>query len=495
MRSLLRTVLVVPLVLSVGLGCNLGNLKKMQDHILNRIGYGPDAWSLARIAEIGMNGYIEEQLNPSALDDSALDAEIASLYPVENMSYKTSRVTYNEYTGNPDIGPYSPIRDATRAKLLRAVKSKKQLEQVLVDFWFNHFNVDGLAKEARWGFVTLQRDAIRAHVFGRFEQMLVAVARNPGMMDYLDNSVNFKEGYRHLGITRGINENYAREILELHTLGVDNGYTHEDIRTVARAFTGWSIATSYNIHPDGYEFYLQGHDRDPKTLFNGALVLPAGRGEEDALDVMDYLARQPATAERLVRKLCQRFISEDAPPQAVIDRAKQTYLDTDGDLREVYRVILTSAEFRGLDYARTKVKRPLHFVASLARAAGLADDALFASRLESQMMLLGEGLFRAGPPTGYPESSRFWSGEGAYIQRVKTAYQATHGEWGFDGAFTTTATLPDVVVDQLQALLLRNGIEPTTRTALVSLATGLPENARVDEVASTLFVSPDFLVH
>ena len=492
---LLRLVLLLPVLAAVGFGCDLGNLKRMQDHTLNRIGYGPDPWSRQRIKDLGITNYIEEQLNPSTLDDSALEAEIASLYPVETMSYATSRQTYNEYTGNPDVGPGTPIRDASRAKILRVVKSKKQLEQVLVDFWYNHFNVDSGIEEARWGFLTLERDAIRPHVLGKFEDMLRAVARNPGMLDYLDNSLNFKDGFVYLNFVRGINENYAREILELHTLGVDGGYTQADIREVARAFTGWTIPTTVTFFPTGYQFLSQGHDRNAKSMFGGALQLPASRGEQDGLDVIHYLAMQPQTAERIAKKLCQRFISEDAPPPAVIAAAKQTFLDTGGDLREVMRTILNSAEFRGLDYANKKIKRPLVFLASLARMAGITNDADFAANMDGYLQQMGEGLYRQGPPTGYPESSKFWSGEGPFLVRVKLAYLATHGEASFDGNFTVTDTSATTVVDQLRALILRNGIEPSTRQALIDLANGLPAPARVDEVAATMFVSPDFLVH
>jgi len=496
MRSL-RVALVFPAVLAIGLGfgCDTGNLKKYQDHTLNRLGYGPDAWTRARIQQLGITNYIEEQLNPSTIDDSAVENEIASLYPVETMSYAVSRSTYNEYTGNPDVGPGTPIRDAPRAKLLRAVKSHRQLEQVLVDFWYNHFNVDGLNEEARWGFLTLERDAIRPYVLGKFEDMLRAVARNPGMLDYLDNAVNFKDGFVYLGLTRGINENYAREILELHTLGVDGGYTQADIREVARAFTGWTIPVTPALFPTGYQFLSQGHDRNAKSLFGGALQLAANRGEQDGLDVIHYLATQPQTAERIARKLCQRFISEDAPPNTVIQAAKQTFLNTDGDLREVMRTILNSAEFRGLDYANTKFKRPLVWVASVARMAGVANDGDFANVMDSYLQQMGEGLYRQGPPTGYPESSRFWAGEGPFLMRVKTGYLAAHGETGFDGSFTVTDTSPAAVVDQLRGLILRNGIEPSSRQVLIDLATSLPPAARVDEVAATMFVSADFLFH
>jgi len=493
----LRVVLFVPaaLLLLASAACNTQNLRTYQDHVLNRIGYGPDAWSRARIQELGVNRYIDEQLDPALLDDAALEAEIASLYPVTTMTFGTMRSTFNEYTGNPDTGPFTAIRDATRAKLLRSVKSKKQLEQVLVDFWFNHFNVDGGVEEARWGFLTMERDAIRPHVFGKFKDMLRKVAQNPGMIDYLDNALNFKDGYVYLNFTRGINENYGRELLELHTLGVDGGYTQADVREVARAFTGWTLAINLALNPSGFYFLPQGHDRDPKSILGGALQLGANRGQNDGTDVVNFLAAQPQTAYRIATKLCQRFIDETNPPARVIQEAAQTYLATDGDLREVMRVILYSPEFRDYSRAGSKVKRPLHFVASLARMVGVNDDVTFAAAMDSPLQLMGEGLYRAGPPTGYPESSRFWSGEGTWIQRSTIAWRATHAQEGFAAIPGVIGTTPEAIVDELIARYLRNGVEPTTRQALIDLAASLPPAARVQEVAATLLVTPDFLVH
>jgi uncharacterized protein (DUF1800 family) len=471
--------------------------------VLDRIGYGPDAWSLARVAELGsIEAYIEEQLNPQLLDDSALEAEIASRYPVQTMSYGVSRISFDEYGSDPEVGPFAPLRDATRAKILRSVFSKRQLQQVLVDFWYNHFNVDAVFEEARWGFLTLERDAIRPNVLGKFEDMLLATAKNPGMLDYLDNYLNFKEGFVSTYLvfnannqsSYGVNENYAREILELHTLGVDGGYTHADLREVARAFTGWTLAAAYwSSASNGFKFLSAGHDTGEKQIM-GALTLPAGRGQVDGTDVIHFLATHPKTAERISRKLCQRFVSE-TPPETLVQAAKQTFLDTGGDLREVMRTILLSPGFLSARYMRTKVKRPLVVVASLARAVGVSDHALFAEHMDSRLQMMGEGLYRAGPPTGYPESSRSWSGEGPFLQRINLANQAANGNSGFSPAFAVTGTTPDEIVEQLRAQYLGAGMEASTRSALVEFAQGLPASARIRETAALLLASPDFLVH
>ncbi len=494
MRATRRSMLLLALALLTHAACVGAPIKTKQLHVLNRIGYGPDAWSVARVEQLGtLEAYIEEQLHPELLDDTALDAQIASLYPVETMTYGYSRNLYNEYTGNPETGPFAPIRDATRAKMLRAVKSKKQLEQVLVDFWYNHFNVDSGVDEARWGFVTLQRDAIRPNVLGSFETMLKATAKNPGMLDYLDNSLNFKEGFVYLGATYGINENYGRELLELHTLGVDGGYTQADVREVARAFTGWTIPAFISTTTNGFQFLSQAHDRAEKNIM-GVLNLPANRNLIDGDDVIHFLATHPKTAERVSRKLCQRFVSE-TPPEPLVQAAAQVFLATNGDLREVMRTILLSPDFLNVAYFGTKVKRPFVYVASLARGVGIDDDALFAHEMDGRLQTMGEGLFRAGPPTGYPDSSRYWAGEGPFVVGINLAWSAMHGQVGFNPVFAVTATAPDQIVEQLRVQYLRVALEPSTRTALQTLVQSLPAPAQIEETAATLLTTPDFLVH
>lgn len=487
-----RWLVLAGLLFAFQAACNPGLGKIQQDHVLNRMGYGPDPWSRARIQELGVNGYINEQLDPAALDDSALEAQIASLYPLTTLTFGQLRTTYHEYTGNPETGPGAPIRDATRAKVLRAVKSKKQLEQVLVDFWYNHFNVDGLNEEARWGFLTHERDAIRPHVLGRFEDMLRATAQNPGMLDYLDNAMNFKAGFVYLGIPADINENYAREFLELHTVGVDAGYTQQDVREAARAFTGWTMTTFFQATSTGFQYLNQGHDQNPKNVFG--LALAENRGQNDGIDLIHYVSGLPQTAYFLSRKLCRRFIA-DTPPEAVVQAAATTYLSTGGDLREVMRTILFSADFLNIADRNTRVKRPLVYVASLARAIGVGNDASFAWAMNEPLQILGEGPYRAGPPTGYPDVSRAWAGEGTYIARANLAWRATHGYDGFAPSFQVTGTTPAEIVDQLQKQFLRNGIEPGTRAALESMVAGLPPAARVQEAAATLLASPDFLTY
>jgi uncharacterized protein (DUF1800 family) len=329
-------------------------------------------------------------------------------------------------------------------------------------------------------------------VLGRFEDMLRATTQNPGMLDYLDNAVNFRTGYVHLGIPYGINENYAREFLELHTVGVDGGYTQEDVREAARAFTAWTITTFFQPTSTGFQYLNQGHDQGPKNVMG--LALAANGGQNDGRDVVAYAAALPQTAYFLSEKLCRRFIADD-PPAAVVQAAATTYLSTGGDLREVMRTILRSADFLTIADRNTRVKRPFVYAASLARAVGVADDANLAWAMSEPLQIMGEGLYRAGPPTGHPDVSAAWTGEGTVIARINLAWRAAHGEAGFGPSFQVTGTTPAEIVDQLQRQFLRNGIEPSTRAALESLVAGLPPAARVPQAAATLLASPDFLMH
>jgi uncharacterized protein (DUF1800 family) len=473
--------------------------RSLQEHILNRIGYGPDAWSRARIAEIGTQAYVEEQLRPETLDDSALEARIATLYPLTTWTLPQVRLTYNEYNADPLMGPGRPRQEMAAARMMRDVFSKKQLEQVLVDFWHNHFNVDARGETGRWGVVTYEREAIRPHVLGRFRDMLGAVAAHPSMLAYLDNDQNFIPGFIR-GTTRfGSNENYARELLELHTVGVDAGYTLQDIQEIARAFTGWTINSyydngSFNFFEDSFQYLDAGHDHGAKSIM-GSLYIPPGGGMSDGVAVLDFLAQHPATARFVSYKLVQRFVSE-TPPPALVDRAAARFLATDGDLREVMRTILLSPEFWSQAYRRQKLKRPQHFAASLSRAVGVADDAAWSWRIWTEVGAMGEDLYFAAPPTGYPETSAFWRGEGAFLRRTNVALWASYAMYGFGPLVSSSfASSPTALVADLDGRMVHGGMAQTTLDRLADFGAQIPEWTRPPEVASALLVTPEFLVH
>jgi uncharacterized protein (DUF1800 family) len=318
-------------------------------------------------------------------------------------------------------GPAQVVaRDLMEGKMLRAIYSSRQLEEALTDFWFNHFNVY-LDKGADHYLVTeYERDVIRQHVLGKFKDLLEATAKSPAMLFYLDNWQSVGPGVSQARaanqIRRGLNENYGRELLELHTLGVDGGYSQKDVTEVARCFTGWTI-----LQPQrggDFVFNARAHDNGEKVVLG--VKIPAGGGMADGEKVLDILAHHPSTAHFISRELAQRFVADD-PPAALVSRMARTFLKTGGDLREVMKTMLASREFWSVDAYRTKMKSPLEFVASAVRAEdGQVDYAL---GLANQVAQLGEPLYRKQEPTGYSNSSKEWVNTAGLLARMNFALQ------------------------------------------------------------------------
>ena len=312
-------------------------------------------------------------------------------------------------------GPQQVVaRDLTEGKLLRAIYSNRQLEEVLTDFWFNHFNVY-LDKGADHFMVTAyERDVIRPHVLGKFRDLLEATAKSPAMLFYLDNWQSVGSNGARQGTRRGLNENYGRELLELHTLGVDGGYSQQDVTEVARCFTGWTIERPQ--FGGQFLFNPRMHDTGEKTVLG--VKIPAGGGLEDGEKVLDMVARHPSTARFISRQLAQRFVADDPPP-ALVDRMAQAFLKTDGDLRAVIETMLDSREFWSVGAYRSKMKSPLELVASATRAA--EGDVDFATALVNQVAQMGEPLYRKQEPTGYSNSSRQWINSAGLMARINFA--------------------------------------------------------------------------
>jgi uncharacterized protein (DUF1800 family) len=344
-------------------------------------------------------------------------------------------------------------------KVIRAVHSERQLEEQLVDFWFNHFNVfAGKGRTSEW-IADYERHAIRPHVLGKFRDLLEATAKSPAMLFYLDNWLSAdpaaaerqQELQRQRAALRGnqqpqgqqrrrgLNENYGRELLELHTLGVDGGYTQKDIVEVARAFTGWTITPANQqaanrpavaapggrarqaqqapgaVQEGQFRFAPMLHDTGEKMVLGQRIK--AGGGIEDGKQVLDIVARHPATARHIAYELAQRFVS-DEPPKALVDRAAKKFRDTDGDLREVVRTIITSDEFFSARGA--KVKTPLEFLASAMRATG-RDIPGDGRQMLNALMQMGMPLYMCQPPTGYDDTADTWVSAGALVARMNIA--------------------------------------------------------------------------
>jgi uncharacterized protein (DUF1800 family) len=310
-------------------------------------------------------------------------------------------------------GPVSMVaQDLMEAKLLRAVYSNRQLEQVLADFWYNHFNVFLEKGADRFMVTAYERDAIRPHVLGKFEDLLRATARSPAMLFYLDNWESAAPQSPAAQRRKlGLNENYGRELLELHTLGVDGGYTQKDVTEVARCFTGWTIQQPQRVAE--FEFNPRMHDQGEKTVLG--MRIPAGGGIGDGFKVLHLLAHHPSTARFISRQLAMRFVADD-PPATLVNRMAATFLKKDGDLRAVLKTMFDAPEFWSRDAYRSKMKSPLEMVASSLRA--LDADVDFTFGLNNQLKQLGEPLYRKLEPTGYSNSGQEWLNSAGLLARM-----------------------------------------------------------------------------
>ena len=506
-------------------------------HVLNRLGYGPRPGDVERVKRLSLAVYMDRQLTPAGIPDDRVEdslrafpalamtvPEVLHAYPEADPKL-LARIQSGEMSQQEmrQVAPLErrPARIAVElqaAKLTRAVSSERQLQEVMVDFWFNHFNVDARKGAVKWMIADYERTAIRPHALGKFRDLLLATAQHPAMLFYLDNWMSTKADLvvrtgPQRGRQMGLNENYAREIMELHTLGVDGGYTQKDIIEVARAFTGWSIDRPRE--QGSFIFRAPAHDQGEKRML-GHVLLPGG-GMEDGLRVIDILSRHPSTARFIATKLARRFVS-DEPPPALVERAARTFRDTDGDIRRVMITIVSSPEFFSTQAYRAKIKTPLEIVASSVRAldgelvlpaaAGIRQPGGGFS-LAQQVGKLGEPLYQQQPPTGYPDVAEAWVNTGALLNRMNFALGLTANH--VPGVRVDLARVvgvadrgrPERVLDVLLGAVLYGQATPETRSVLVAQlddpqitrATADdrgPANTDVEKLAALVLGSPEF---
>ncbi|MBX5479146.1 MAG: DUF1800 domain-containing protein [Pyrinomonas methylaliphatogenes] len=599
-------------------------------HVLNRLGFGPRPGDVERVRAMGIERYIEEQLHPERIDDSATEARLQNLqapfmatrellakypnpgqlirvldrqgklppdlatlrdeYKKQNGVASSSETSKSTSAAGPANNSPKPTGDSTvnggekskrefrrdlrqyfiengllppqritqemqAQRIIRAVYSERQLQEVMVDFWMNHFNVYADKGLTRWYLPEYEREVIRPHALGKFRDLLVATAQSPAMLFYLDNfqsvspnappprrqALSSGEAMRlgRLGLgaaigrgrnlprlmerqaaieamraaqaerkgqpqmrpsparRRGINENYARELMELHTLGVDGGYTQKDVQEVARCFTGWTIFDPYAL--SGQMVSEQGgplaqriaqilNERAGKFVFNPRMhdtgekvvlghKIPAGGGIEDGLKVLDILSRHPSTARFIATKLCRRFVSDD-PPQSLIDRVAQVFLKTDGDIRETLRAIFTSPEFYAPEARRAKIKTPFELVVSAIRALGGDTDG--GPAIHNWIARMGEPLYLYQAPNGYPDRADYWVNTGALLERINFAIALAHNRIPgtrvdvtklvpeFAAKNSLTAEDRRRIFDRFVTLFLDEKISPQARERLIA---------------------------
>src|SRR5882724_1877112 len=459
-------------------------------HALSRLTFGARPGDLERVRAMGVEAFINQQLDPDSLDAGAVSARLRKLptlgmaTPViieqytppkpaavpspipaksaENanapapqmMAQSPGPVGQTPQIANPNMAamqnemqmevkkedagrmpavpratpkptpapknPQMVVTELQRAKLLRAVYSERQLYEVMIDFWENHFNIFANKDDDRYLLTGYDRETIRPFGVGRFRDLLGATAHSPAMLFYLDNwRSSVPRPYaatktKPAGIDGGLNENYARELMELHTLGVDGGYTQKDVLEVARCFTGWTIQKP---NEQGLFLYRPGLHDDGEKIVLGHRIL-AGGGIADGERVLDILAKHPATARFIATKLARRFIS-DEPPQSVIDKAAAVFLKTDGSIRETLRAIVSSPEFFSTSAYRAKVRSPLEYVAAAMRATAAETDG---DRPVLDLIgRMGQPLFGRITPDGYSDRAEQWLSSGAMVVRLNFA--------------------------------------------------------------------------
>ena len=497
-------------------------------HVLSRTGFGPRPGDVEKVRALGIQRYIDEQLRPERIPDAAVTARLSGLTTIglssrqiaeqyempqlEARRQKKQDAKNNDAAAGDGKQPPDPVQqrantvmvELSEQKLLRAVYSERQLQEVLTDFWFNHFNVDARKGADKFLLTEYERETIRPRVLGTFRDLLGATAKSPAMLFYLDNWMSADLNGPHLpdaaigrprfargpfggrvmmappghaaaqgnqkkNAAKGLNENYGRELMELHTLGVDGGYTQRDVTEVARALTGWTIDKPRA--GGSFTFNARIHDTGQKVVLGH--VIKAGGGESDGEQVLDILAKHPSTAIFIATKLTRRFVS-DTPPPALVERVAARFRETGGDLREVMRAILTSPEFLSPGAYRAKVKTPFEFVVSALRATGA--DVQDARPLVREIQQLGMPLYMCQPPTGYKDTGDAWVNTGALVGRMNLAVRLAAGQIR-GTSFNCGSRSADCGLNDSDAVVARflNGDASDSTRATIGKATDAPK--------------------
>lgn len=440
---------------------------------LNRAGYGPRPGDLERGRNLGLAALLEEQLNPDSLDDAAADTILGNLTHY-----------HKEIASIIGLEPQDLAPELGLSVFGRALYSTRQLYEAMVEFWSDHFNIYIRKTQYMLALkIVDDRDVIRPHALGKFRDLLFASAQSPAMLVYLDNVRNQKGQP---------NENYARELLELHTLGVHAGYTQQDVQEVARILTGWGVGRRGRKQGQ-FVFTPEQHDDEAKIALGH--TFPAGQGEQDVWQLLEILVTHPATATFIATKLVRRFVA-DEPPAALVEQVAQTYQQTDGDIKAMLRTIFLSESFQT---APPKLKRPFTYLISALRA--LHTDVRQIRAINPWSERMGQPLFQWAPPNGYPDVSSVWASN--LLPRWNFALALTTGQLG--GTTTALERILNAAAtdDTLTALNLLAGITlgrpldaaaQNLFTAYVGTgpASDRDTRTRLNEAAALMLASPAF---
>ena len=528
-------------------------------HVLNRLGFGARPGDVARVKSLGLENYINQQLNPEKISDAVAEnkvkelgvltmsaAELYEKFPrpgrllrqlqargmlnadspdqkeLDPRNEKYRKLLQEYYQENGLQRPQRIVAELQASRILRAVYSERQLQEVMVDFWTNHFNVFAGKGADRWLLPAYDRDTIRPNALGKFSELLTATAQSPAMLFYLDNfqsvspNANANRGNARRRLMnqempaqqlqrprRGINENYARELMELHTLGVDGGYTQKDVQEVARCFTGWTIfqprggAAAVNAlggdaarrNAGTFFFNQRVHDDGEKVVLGRRIS--AGGGFRDGLTVLDTLAHHPSTAKFIATKLVRYFVS-DTPPPALVDRVATVFLKSDGDIRETLKTIFLSNEFNSPEAYRAKIKRPFELVVSALRTLGA--DTNGGPQTHQWIARMGEPLYGFQTPNGYSDAAETWVNTGGLLERMNFGLALAGNR--IQGTRVDLARLAahdkSKLIDESLNMIVAGDISPATRDTLMKQIDEKNAKDSVAQVVGLILGTPEF---
>jgi uncharacterized protein (DUF1800 family) len=481
-------------------------------HVVNRLSFGPTPGEIERVEAMGVEHYIQEQLSPDSVPESpTLTSQLSQLHTLTLNPVTLYRESQPIRQGKqqPTIEARKVARDRARlilqqaveARLLRATESHRQLQEVMVEFWYNHFNVYANKGPDRFWVGSYEQEAIRPYVLGRFRDLLEATSRHPAMMYYLDNWQNTAPGSPGAhGRYQGLNENYARELMELHTLGVDGGYTQQDVIALARILTGWGYRPlNQPTGEDGSPFYFdpRRHDFSDKVFLGHTIK---GSGAAEVKQALDILARSPATAHHISYQLAQYFVS-DHPPETLVKHLQKRFLATDGNIREVLNTLFHNQEFWDAKNFNAKFKTPYQYVVSVVRATGMTVNNT--APMSSMLQQLGMPLYSCLTPDGYKNTQDAWLNPDAMTRRLSFATAVASGR-------VPLSTIPKNQTQTSQPIGLlpnqtqqRSPILPVDATQLATTLGNSFSNQTQSAIASSppqlraalMLGSPEFMHH
>lgn len=488
--------------------------RQVAEHVLNRMAFGPRPGQVDAVVEMGVQNWIEQQLDPGSIENDVVERHVAQHWPTLTMTMQQVRQQYQPpypRDGTPEERleavrernrlRYQVAAELPRSVLYRATYSQRQFEEVIVTFWRNHFSVDQNKDDVSYYANDFER-TLRRYAFSDFEKLLLATAQHPAMLMFLDNDVSQKpltereermlaryesrnrvpRSVEALGRHRGLNENYARELMELHTLGVDNGYSQRDVTELARVLTGWTAGMSdggYLGEPGesyGFLFRADVHDTDPKRVLGSRMA--GNRGVQDGIKVVIGLANHPKTADFISYKLC-RYLVNDEPSDALVRRVAQVFRRSDGDLPRVYEAIVTSDEFLRPTNYRAKFKTPLEFVVSSLRVTD-AEVTGYKGLLRS-LDTMGYDVYGCIDPTGYYDQAEAWLDPGVLVRRWQYAVRLATND--VDGVSLPSELIDNIdgdtqeqIRDAIVAALLPGGVDKQTNALMLEQMSRLPGN-------------------